>query len=202
MFLDELADLKNRFMGRLEVFHFLDEEEEDIELFNGRMDHDKCISILETLIDPANVSAFFICGPGPMMDAAEAALMAKAVPAQRIFIERFTIGRPSAAVLAVSKDLEQKADGFKIIITLEGRRRAVAFSADAGNILDSARAAGMSVPYACKAGVCATCRAKVLHGDVEMKVNYGLSDDEVAQGYVLTCQAVPKSADVIIDYDG
>jgi ring-1,2-phenylacetyl-CoA epoxidase subunit PaaE len=201
IFLDELAKLKNRFMSRLQVYHFLAEEAEDIELFNGMLDRAKCGLILETLVEPEDVAAFFICGPGPMMDAAEEALQAVGVPHDKIFVERFTAGRPSAALAAQMQALQSRAQGLTMLVTLDGRKRRVPFSAEAGNILDSARAAGMPAPYACKAGVCATCRARIVSGDVEMAARYGLSDAEVAAGYVLTCQSVPKGEGVELDYD-
>ncbi len=201
IFLEELARLKNRYMERLQVHHFLAEEAEDIELFNGLLDRAKCDDILARLVDPTEVDAFFICGPGPMMDAAEAAIEAHGVPKERIHVERFTAGRPSAAVAAQMQVLQDQAQGLTMLVTLDGRKRRVAFDAAAGNILDSARAAGLPAPYACKAGVCATCRARVVSGEVEMAARYGLSDDEIAAGYVLTCQSVPKGEGVELDYD-
>ena len=201
IFLDALAQLKNRFMDRLEVHHFLAEEAEDIALFNGMLDRAKCDEILEMLVDPAEVAAFFICGPGPMMDAAEEALLARGVDRDRIHIERFTAGRTSAMAQAQMQALSREASGAAMTVTLDGRTRRVAFDAAAGNILDSARAAGLPAPFACKAGVCATCRAKIVSGEVEMAARYGLTDEEVAAGYVLTCQSVPKSGDVVVDYD-
>jgi ring-1,2-phenylacetyl-CoA epoxidase subunit PaaE len=95
----------------------------------------------------------------------------------------------------------EQAEGLGVQITIEGRRRLVTFHADEGSILESARAAGLPAPFACKSGVCATCRARLVSGDVRMKANYGLSADEVAQGYVLTCQAVPLGEGVSLDYD-
>ena len=201
IFLEELGRLKNRFMGRLEVHHFLAEEFEDIELFNGMLDRAKCDELLETLVDPADIDSFFICGPGPMMDAAEAALLDRSVEKSKIHIERFTADRPSATLAAQMQALQSKAQGLTMLVTLDGRKRRVAFDAAAGNILDSARAAGLPAPYACKAGVCATCRARVVSGNVEMAARYGLSDEEIDAGYVLTCQSVPKGEGVELDYD-
>ena len=201
IFLEELARLKNRFMGRLEVYHFLADEAEDIDLFNGLLDRAKCDEILETLVKPDQVASFFICGPGPMMDAAEAALLGAGVASDRIHIERFTAGRPSAAAEAQIQALQSQAEGLTMLVTLDGRKRKVAFDASAGNILDSARNAGLPAPYACKAGVCATCRARVVSGDVEMAARYGLSDEEIAAGYVLTCQSIPRGEGVELDYD-
>ena len=201
IFLEALAALKNRFMDRLQVHHFLAEEAEEFELFNGMLDRAKCDEILETLIDPAEVTAFFICGPGPMMDAAEAALLDRGVSRDRIHLERFTAGRPSAALAAQMQALTEEAAGLTMKVTLDGRKRRVPFDAAAGNILDSARAAGLPAPFACKAGVCATCRARVVSGEVEMAARYGLTDEEVEAGYVLTCQSVPKGDGVELDYD-
>jgi ring-1,2-phenylacetyl-CoA epoxidase subunit PaaE len=201
MFLEELAALKNRYIDRLEVYHFLENEAEEIELFNGRLDRVKCEEVLSSLVDVAATDAFFICGPGPMMDAAEAALGARGVPSERIFIERFTTSALSAEQIARNEALQQKAAGTTLSIVLDGRRSKVRFDAEKGNILESVQAAGLAAPYACKSGVCTTCRAKVVSGSVTMKKNYGLTEQEVAQGYVLTCQAVPTSEQVTLSYD-
>jgi ring-1,2-phenylacetyl-CoA epoxidase subunit PaaE len=202
MFLEELAGLKNRYLERLEVYHFLEYEAEEIELFNGRLDRAKCDEVFARLVDVDAADAFFICGPGPMMDAAEAALLARGAPRDRIFIERFTTGAISAEQLARDEVLQQKAQGTQMTVTLDGRRARVAFDAAKGNILESVQAAGLPAPYACKGGVCSTCRARVVSGQVTMKKNYGLTDQEVAQGYVLTCQSVPASDTVELTYDG
>jgi ring-1,2-phenylacetyl-CoA epoxidase subunit PaaE len=200
IFLDALADLKDRYMGRFELYHFLAEEAGDVELFNGMLDKATCGNAIEQLVgDPAGVDAWFICGPGPMMDAAEAALLERNVAKDRIHIERFTADRPPEAVAREIADLQTKAAGASVAVTLDGRTRKVEFTQ--GNILDSARAAGLPAPFACKAGVCATCRAKVTSGKVEMAARYGLTDEEVAAGYVLTCQSVPVGDGVAVDYD-
>ncbi len=201
MFLEEIAGLKDRYLDRLSVFHFLEEEEEEIELFNGRLDRAKAEEILSTLVNPTNIDAFFICGPGPMMDAVEEALVAKGVDKPRILIERFTTGPLSAAQAAAARALEEKAAGLKMSVTLNGRRMQVAFDPEKHSILDNVRAAGLPAPFACKGGVCATCRAKVTAGEVSMKVNYGLSEQELADGYVLTCQATPLTEGVALTYD-
>lgn len=201
MFLEQLAGLKNRYLDRLEVYHFLENEAEEIELFNGRLDRAKCDEVLSSLVDVGSTDAFFICGPGPMMDAAEAALHARGVPAGRIFIERFTTSALSAEQIARNEALQRKAAGTTLSVVLDGRRSTVRFDAAKGNILESLQAAGLSAPYACKSGVCTTCRAKVISGAVTMKKNYGLTDQEVAQGYVLTCQAVPTTDQVALNYD-
>ena len=200
IFLEALADLKDSYIGRLELFHFLAEEEGDVPLFNGMLDAERCAEAVEHLVDePQAVDEWFICGPGPMMDAAEQVLVGKGVARERIHIERFTAGRPSAGEAAQIAKIQQEASGLQIAVTLDGRTRKIEF--DGSNILDSARKAGMPAPFACKAGVCATCRAKLTGGKVEMAVHYGLTDEEIADGYVLTCQSVPCGEGVAVDYD-
>jgi ring-1,2-phenylacetyl-CoA epoxidase subunit PaaE len=201
IFLEEIAQLKNRYMGRLEVYHFLSAEEEDVELFNGRLDRAKCDEILSGLVDASGIDEFFICGPAPMMDAAEAALKQAGVDQSAIHVERFTADRPDGAKAAELATFSAKAAGLPMRITLDGRTRQVQFDAQAGNILESARAAGLSAPFACKAGVCATCRAKVVSGTVRMAARYGLTDAEIAAGYILTCQSFPEGEGLVLDYD-
>src|SRR4249919_106468 len=200
IFLEQLAALKDRYLGRFELYHFLSDEEGDVELFNGMLDRETCDEALDHLVnDASSVDAWFICGPGPMMDAAESALADRNVAKDRIHIERFLAGRPSAALAAQMAQLQEKAAGLTLSVTLDGRTRKVEFTE--ANILDSAREAGLPAPFACKAGVCATCRARVTKGKVEMAARYGLTDEEVAAGYVLTCQSVPVGEGVAVDYD-
>jgi ring-1,2-phenylacetyl-CoA epoxidase subunit PaaE len=200
IFLEALAALKDKYLGRFEIYHFLDAEEQDIELFNGMLDRARLEQAIPALVpDAAEVDGWFICGPGPMMDAAEGVLLDGNVAKERIHIERFTADRPPGAVTREMAQLQTQAEGLAVSVTLDGRTRRVPFTA--GNILDSARAAGLPAPFACKAGVCATCRAKVTKGKVEMAARYGLTDEEVAGGYVLTCQSVPLGDGVAVDYD-
>jgi ring-1,2-phenylacetyl-CoA epoxidase subunit PaaE len=200
IFLDALADLKDKYLDRFELYHFLDQEEQEIDLFNGMLDRARCDEAIEHLVPhAADVNGWFICGPGPMMDAAEGALLDRGVRKERIHIERFTAETPPGAVTREIAALQTKAEGLTVSVTLDGRTRRVPFTA--GNILDSARASGLPAPFACKAGVCATCRAKVTKGKVEMAARYGLTDEEVAAGYVLTCQSVPVGDGVAVDYD-
>lgn len=201
MFLEDLAALKDRYLGRFQLYHFLTAEADDVALFNGRMNEQRIAEILASLIDPAQVDAAFICGPGQMMDTAERALLDAGMDPDHVLVERFSTGKQSEAEFEAQREATRKAAGAEVRVTLEGRRRLVPFAEEQGNILDSARAAGIAAPYACKAGVCATCRAKLTAGRVRMLANYGLSKEEVAAGYILTCQAVPETGDVAVDYD-
>src|SRR4030095_12302459 len=138
IFLEDLADLKDRYLGRFELYHFLSDEEGDVDLFNGMLERPTCDAAIEALGEAPNErDARFICGPGPMMDAAEASLTDRGVAHERIHIERFTAGRPSAAVAAQMAALQQEAVGLTLAVTLDGRTKRVAF--DGANILDSAR---------------------------------------------------------------
>ena len=201
MFLEEIAGLKDQYLNRFQVYHFLDDEIDDVDLFNGRLDAARIADVLGSLIDPKTIDAVFICGPGPMMDVAERAMLEAGLPAEHVLVERFTAGRPAAAEEQAGRAAAQMAEGLKMEIAIDGRRRMVTFQAEKGSILESARAAGLPANYACKAGVCATCRARLISGKVSMNKNYGLSAEEVAQGYILTCQAVPVSESVTVDYD-
>jgi ring-1,2-phenylacetyl-CoA epoxidase subunit PaaE len=200
IFLDALAELKDSHMGRFELFHLLSDEDGDVELLNGMLDRATCDEVIRAFVsEPGDVDAYFVCGPGPMMDAAEAALLDRGVAPDRIKVERFTAGLPSAALAARMAELQEQAAGLSMSVTIDGRTRRIAF--DGTNILDAARASGLPAPFACKAGVCATCRARVTAGEVSMAARYGLTDEEIAAGYVLTCQAVPKGEGVAVDYD-
>jgi len=200
IFLEALAGLKDKYLDRFEIYHFLDQEEQEIELFNGMLNRERCAEAIAQLVpDAAEASDWFICGPGPMMDAAEGALLDRNIPGDRIHIERFTADRPAESVTREIAKLQTEAEGVTVSVTLDGRTRRVQFTA--GNILDSARASGLPAPFACKAGVCATCRARVTSGKVEMAARYGLTDEEVADGYILTCQSVPVGDGVAVDYD-
>lgn len=201
MFLEELASLKDRYLPRIQVYHFLTAEADDIELFNGRLDPARIAAILRGLIDPSTIDAAFVCGPAAMMEAAEQAMLNAALPPDHVLVERFTAQRNGLVDEQMERAAAKRAEGLTMQITIDGRRRSVEFTADKGSILDSAREAGLPAPFACKAGVCATCRAKLVEGEVRMKANYGLSAEEVALGYVLTCQAVPLGEGVILDYD-
>ena len=201
IFLEELQQLKNRYMDRLTLVNVLSDDLDDIEMFNGMLDKEKVGQLLDTLGDLGDLRATFICGPGPVMDAAEEALKERGVPEDRIMLERFGVSPPSAQAQAALQQQSEQASGFAMRVTLDGRTRKVAFDAEAGNILESARKAGLPAPYACKAGVCATCRAKVVNGKIRMAARYGLSDKDIEDGYILTCQAIPEEDGVAVNFD-
>jgi ring-1,2-phenylacetyl-CoA epoxidase subunit PaaE len=199
IFRDQLADLKDRYLGRLRVFHVLAEEIPEIELFGGLLDEAKVRELSTRLIDVEDVDWFFICGPGPMMDAAAAALAGLGVPAGKIKIESFG-ERPYAGQLAPPPG-ETTGEAADVDVRFGGITTRIKVPFAGQPILDAVHAAKIDAPYACKGGVCCSCRAKLVEGEVDMDVVYGLEPDEIAAGYILTCQSHPKTARLVIDYD-
>lgn len=200
IFRDELADLKDRYMGRLRVFHVLSDEIPENDLFGGLMDEAKVKELSTRLIDVDDVDWFFICGPGPMMDAAAAALAGLGVPESRIKIESFG-ARPFASQLPPPPADDNATPAADVEVRFGGITTRIRVPFAGQPILDAVHAAKIDAPYACKGGVCCSCRAKLVEGEVDMDVVYGLEPDEIAAGYILTCQSHPRSPRLVIDYD-
>jgi ring-1,2-phenylacetyl-CoA epoxidase subunit PaaE len=199
MFAEELEDLKNRFMNRFALYHVLSDDLQDVELFNGVLDEPKCAAFLEALVPAAAIDEAFICGPAPMMDAAEAALKAAGLAQQKIHVERFGSPLPQAGVPPA--DISDDTPVADLEIVLDGKRRKLRLPYEGLSLLDVGLRAGLALPYACKGGVCCTCRAKVLEGEVKMDKNYTLEAHEIDDGFVLTCQCHPVTEKVIVSYD-
>ena len=201
MFREELDDLKDEHLGRLSVLHVL-ESGQDVELFSGRIDRAKCDALFERWIDVGSVDLAFICGPEPMMLGIAEALRAHGLPDDRIKFELFASGQPGRARRRPEAAAARGEEGgCEAVITLDGVTRVVAMPKDGRSILEAALDADLDAPYACKAGVCSTCRALVLEGETEMAANHALEDYEVRRGYVLTCQCRPLSDHVVVSYD-
>ncbi len=198
MFAEELEELKNRYLGRLSLYHVISDEPQEVELFNGLMDAAKCAQFLDTLIPAASIDEAFICGPAPMMDAAEAALLAAGVARAKIHVERFGTPLPQAGPRKVAAAGAATAE---VHLIQHGKARVLQVPFEGQPVLDAGMAAGLDLPFACKAGVCCTCRARVLEGEVRMERNFSLEAHETARGFVLTCQSHPVSAKVVISYD-
>lgn len=199
MFRDELEDLKNLYMNQLNIIHILEDDAQDIELFKGRVDGEKCARLFKTLIDVKGISTVFICGPEPMMLAISDALQAHGVAKDKIRFELFASGQPGRAPNVKRQDLDGDK-GIACQVTLNGETRSFDMI-DGTSLLDAAKDNNIDAPFACKAGVCSTCKAKVLTGQVEMVTNHALEDYEVEAGYVLTCQSYPVTDKVSWDYD-
>ncbi|UXU76683.1 MULTISPECIES: 1,2-phenylacetyl-CoA epoxidase subunit PaaE [unclassified Paracoccus (in: a-proteobacteria)] len=202
MFREELEDLKNLYLGRLSIIHVLEQEGQEIDLFTGRIDADKLAGLFRSWIDPKSVDVAFICGPEPMMLAIAAALRDHGLRDEQIKFELFASSQPGRAkARAVSREAVTPGTGTQATVTLDGATRSFEMPRTGETILDAAIANNMDAPYSCKAGVCSTCRCKVLEGEVEMAINHALEDYEVRAGYVLSCQAYPLSDRVVVSYD-
>ena len=201
MFREEIEDLKNLYMGRLNVIHVLESDAQDIDLFAGRVDAEKCNLLFKSWIHLDDIDAVFICGPEPMMLGIAGALKDHGLKDEQIKFELFASSQPGRAKRkAVSSTAASKDNQTTARVTLDGESRTFKMPKDMA-LLDAAIANNVDAPYACKAGVCSTCRAKVLEGEVEMITNHALEDYEVDRGYVLTCQCLPISDNVVFDYD-
>jgi ring-1,2-phenylacetyl-CoA epoxidase subunit PaaE len=202
IFRDQLADLKDRYMGRLRLFHILSDELPEMPIYGGIMDQAKVSHLVSELIDPDTIDQVFICGPGPMMDGAQAALDAIGVAAEKIKVESFG-NRPVAQASAAPAPNKPALDvpSAKVEIMLNGDRTEISVPMQGRAVLDAALDAKLDLPYACKGGVCCTCKAKLLEGKVSMDINYGLEPEEIKAGYILTCQSHPLTEKLVIDYD-
>lgn len=202
MFREELEDLKNEYVGRLSVLHVLESEAQEIELLTGRIDGEKCKALFAKWIDVSSVDTAFICGPEPMMLAIAASLRGHGLADDQIKFELFASGQQGRAkARAVSVHSADSSTDCQATVTLDGATRTFKMAKQGKSLLDAAIENSLDPPYACKAGVCSTCRAKVLEGEVEMETNHALEDYEVRQGYVLTCQCFPLTDKVILSYD-
>jgi len=199
MFREELEDLKNRYMGRLTVIHIL-ESGQDMELFEGRVDQDKCDALFKHWIQIDNIDTSFICGPEPMMLAIAEALKTNGLTDEQIKFELFSESQQGRLAKQEMAKRSEGQKGTEITVIIDGARRS--FTMQKGqSVLEAALENGQEAPFSCKAGVCSTCMGKVLEGEVEMISNHALEDYEVERGYVLTCQSYPLSDKLTIDYD-
>ena len=199
MFREEIEDLKNRYLTRLSLHHVFSREPQDLPLGEGRISQTKLAEFLGPLIDPRGIDEVFVCGPYEMNDEAAAALREAGVPAERIHIERF--GAPPLGGAPAHPVLAGDAAQARITLIRDGQRREFDFRAGDASLLDAAATAGVEVPYSCKSGVCSTCRAKLIEGEVRMDRNFALEKAEVAAGFILACQAHPLTERVVISYD-
>lgn len=200
IFKEEIEQLKNKYFDRFEIFHFLTKERRNVELFNGRFTKEKLQVITKCLMDVSQTDECFICGPEEMIFLIRDELIAAGLPKDKIHFELFNTGHSEADKARATKVLENKVEGTEVTIIDGGKEFHFVMDDDYDNILDGALAAGADLPFACKGGVCSTCRCRVVEGSVEMKINYALDEKEVAQNLVLSCQAVPTSAKVVVDF--
>lgn len=197
MFLEELADLKDRFPERLQLLHVLSREEQESELLSGRLDRTRFERLLATLMPADSVDEWYLCGPFGMVADGKQALLDAGVDPAVVHTELFHADPPSPRPPRPSG---QVAGVSRVLAELHGRTTTLAVDRDGDSVLDALLAVRPDAPYACKGGVCGTCRARVLSGAVEMDVNYALEPDELAAGVVLTCQSHPTTDEVRLSY--
>lgn len=200
IFKEEIELLKNKYFGQVEIFHFLTKEHRSIELFNGRFSKEKMEILTQKIINIPFVDECFICGPEEMIFLIRDALSVAGLSKDKIHFELFTTGNSEEHKQRVNKILESKVQGTDVTIIDGGKEFHFIMDDDYDNILDGALAAGADLPFACKGGVCSTCRCKIIEGTVEMKVNYALDENEVAKKLILSCQAVPTSGKVVVEF--
>ena len=199
MFKEELEDLKNQFIDRLTILHILETEAQDIDLFQGRVDGEKCDLLFKHWIDITVMDTAFICGPESMMLAIADALRAHGLRDEQIKFELFAASQHGR--LEQRKKVVTSADKItELGVTIDGTQRRITINADQ-SILEASLDHALDAPYACKAGVCSTCRCKVTRGHVDMIANHALEDYEIEQGYVLACQSFPASDRVDVEFD-
>lgn len=197
MFLEELYALKNRFLDRLTLQFLMTREPQDVDLFNGRLDADRLRTLARSEFDVARIDEFFLCGPDTMVRDLNAALRELGATG-KIHSERFSVDSPATA--RATTTTATSTGGTEVTVTMDGRRRTFRASSDS-TLLEAGEAAGLALPYSCRAGVCSTCRAKVVAGTVAMDRNQALEDWEIQAGFVLCCQARATSPSVELSYD-
>ena len=198
MLRDELADLKDSFLDRVSIVHVMSREKQDIDLFNGRIDADKCRALFRHWIPLDDIDHAFLCGPQPMMEAVSATLQSLGMKKAQIHAELFGVANaaPSrAARPAVS------SGQCEVTLIIDGRHQSFSMPRDTLSVLDAGLQQGIDIRYACKGGICATCRCKVVEGKADMDANHALEDYEVARGFVLSCQAFPATDTLVLDFD-
>ncbi|WP_298353259.1 1,2-phenylacetyl-CoA epoxidase subunit PaaE [uncultured Dokdonia sp.] len=201
IFKEEVEQLRNQYFGRFEIFYFLTKEQRDIELFNGRFNSEKLQTLTKTLIDVSTTDEVFICGPEEMIFLIRDELVAAGLEKEKVHYELFVTGLSEEDKKRAARLAEQKVEGVEVTIIDGGKEFHFTMTDEYDNILDAALGAGADLPFACKGGVCSTCKCKVEGGNVEMKINYALEEDEVAQNLVLSCQAVPTTERVKVNFD-
>ena len=199
MFLEDLEDLKNRFPDRFQMVHVLDHERQEAELLSGRLDAERLEVILNHLVQADGVDDWFLCGPIDLIETARDVLLARGSDPDHVHRELFYVeNTPPRRPLT---ETEPERSGLSVTVVLDGRSTSFLLPPNTEPILDAALRLRGDAPYACKNGVCGTCRAKLVQGTVDMTQNYALERDEVNRGYVLACQSYPTSDDVILDFD-
>lgn len=202
IFLEELEALKNKYINRFNLIHLLSREKTDADINFGRITKEKCSQLFQKLIDLTTTDEFFICGPEDMIFSVKDFLLANNVDEKKIHFELFTTPGQQKAASHMPQAASKEGPQSNITVKLDGRSFDFTIPTNSDTtILDAAMQQGADVPYACKGGVCCTCKARLLEGEVSMDVHWGLEQEEIEQGYILTCQSHPKTEKVVVDFD-
>lgn len=201
IFKEALEALKDKFIDRFRVYHVLSREKSDAPINHGRIDVEKLDLFFDKIIDMKRCDEFFLCGPEEMIFCIKGYLAGKGIAPERVHFELFTVPGQKNAEVKIQKSEVERGPVSKISVKLDGIMFDFDLAYESESILDAALKQGADLPYACKGGVCTTCKAKLLEGKVEMEVNWGLEPDEVEKGYILTCQSHPKTEKVVVDFD-
>jgi ring-1,2-phenylacetyl-CoA epoxidase subunit PaaE len=201
IFNEALEDLKDRYLARFALYHVFSRDIQAIDLFNGRVDGAKVGRFLDTLIPPRTIGEAFVCGPSSMGDEIKAVLEARGVPPGHIHLERFAAPPAGRSEQKPREKPGAVTQAANVTVIVDGMHYDLDLGEEGISILDAALKAGADLPYACKAGVCCTCRAKLVEGEVRMDANYTLEDAEIKAGFRLTCQSHPVTHKVILDFD-
>lgn len=202
IFKEALEALKDKYLDRFRIYYLLSREKSDTEIFYGRIDTPKLDLFFEKLINLGQTDEFFICGPEEMIFCVRGYLEGKGVPREKVHFELFTVpGQQTAAVIHHEDSKAEKGPISQVGVRLDGILFEFELGQEDESILDAALRQGADLPYACKGGVCTTCKALLTEGEVTMDVNWGLEPDEVEKGFILTCQSHPKTPRVTVDFD-
>lgn len=205
IFKDELSDLKDSYMERLKLAYVMSREQQDIELFNGRITKEKAAQFLQHWVRADDIDVAFICGPEDMMHGVSEALQEAGMPKSNIKIELFAASIPKhqheSKLNRRALDPAAGRHETEVTVILDGSASTFMMDQDKESLLDAGLKAGIDMRYSCKGGVCSTCRCKLIEGKVDMDANYALEDYEIARGYVLSCQSFPTTGKVVIDFD-
>jgi ring-1,2-phenylacetyl-CoA epoxidase subunit PaaE len=200
IFKEEIAELKDMYLGRLQVAYVMSREQQDIDLFNGRITKEKCAELFKHWIDLNDVDQAFICGPEEMMKQVSEALQQHGMPMEQIKIELFAASIPKHRHVPKAHSVAEPSQ-CEVTVIIDGNHASFTMEKDRESVLDAGLRQGIDMRYSCKGGVCSTCRCKVVDGKVDMDVNYALEDYEIARGFVLSCQSFPVTDKLVIDFD-
>ena len=201
IFKEELEALKDKYIDRFRLYHILSRELTEAEINNGRIDVDKLQLLFGKVIDLQGADDFFVCGPEEMIFCIKGYLESRGVPGNKIHFELFTVPGQAKAEARIEKTGEAEGPKAKVSVKLDGIVFDFDLDYESESVLDAALKQGADLPYACKGGVCTTCKARLVEGEVKMDVNWGLEEDEVAKGFILTCQSHPTTEKVVVDFD-